>query len=294
MGETSGGSEKAFFTNLDKPKDEEVFHVQFNPKEFKLDEKATWKDSEEHQQGKPLLTYEKGQPSKVTLELIFDTTDTLENCYEVYVSKLRAFMATSIETKDEEKNEVSRPPHLTFTWGKFKFDCVAESIASTFLMFKPDGTPLRIKVTLGLKEIQRADLGGFSNDKVVLTAMGSMFSGPADTATTTVVKDGDTANSIAADNGGDARDICAANGWQDPMNPPVGDTAVIPGDPDLATVLAQQQLSEQDGNWAEEPPFDPFAEIVQAVTDAVDDAASAFDDPGELGVLVNSQSEPPA
>ncbi len=289
MAETSGGSEKAFFTNADKTS--EVFHVQFNPKEFKLDEKAAWKDSGEHENARPLLTYEKGEPTKVGMDLIFDTTDTGENCYDTYVKKLRAFLSTSVDVKDPENDVAKRPPYLTFTWGAFNFDCVVESVATTFLMFKADGTPLRAKVSLGLKERQRGDLGGFGNASVTLSAMGSMFSGPPDSASTTTVKEGDTATSIAAETGGDPRDISAANGWKDPMNPPVGETAVIPGDPKLAQVLAQQKLSQQEGNWAEDEPFDPFAEIVEALTQGGEDLASAFDDPGELGVSVTSQSE---
>ena len=58
MAATVGGSEKAFFTNVDLGG--EIFHVQFNPKELKLDEKAIWADSGEHQADRPLLTYEKG------------------------------------------------------------------------------------------------------------------------------------------------------------------------------------------------------------------------------------------
>ena len=42
---------KAFFTNTDTS---EVFYVQFNPKEFKLDEKANWKASDERQEHAPL------------------------------------------------------------------------------------------------------------------------------------------------------------------------------------------------------------------------------------------------
>jgi len=292
MAETSGGSEKAFFTNADLSS--EVFYVQFNPKEFKLDEKAAWKDSGEHENARPLLTYEKGEPTKCGMELIFDTTDSGENCYEVHVKKLRAYLQTSVDVEDPEGDQAKRPPYLTFTWGAFNFDCVVESIATTFLMFKADGTPLRAKVTLGLKERQRGDLGGSGNTSVTLSALGTMFSGPPEAAVTRTIREGDTATSIAAEYNADARDVSAANGWSNPMEPPVGETAVIPGDPQLAQVLAQQQLAQQPGNWEEDAPFDPFAEIVEALQQGAEDLASAFDDPGELGVSVTSQSEPPA
>ena len=61
---TGASYNKAFFTNVDTGG---VFYVQVNPKEFKLDEKANWKASDEHEEDKPLLTYEKGEPSVVTM-----------------------------------------------------------------------------------------------------------------------------------------------------------------------------------------------------------------------------------
>ena len=42
---TGASYNKAFFTNVDTGG---VFYAQFNPKEFKLDEKAIWKASDEH------------------------------------------------------------------------------------------------------------------------------------------------------------------------------------------------------------------------------------------------------
>ena len=81
--------DKAFFTNTDT---NEVFYVQFNPKEFKLDEKATWKASDEQEATKPLLTYEKGEPTTVSMDLAFDSTDTGANVYDDYVIPLRDFL----------------------------------------------------------------------------------------------------------------------------------------------------------------------------------------------------------
>lgn len=262
----SGGSEKAYFTNADETN--EVYHVQFNPKEFKLDDKAIWNPSDEHENTRPLLTYEKGAPTKCAMELIFDTTDSGKNCYDVHVKGLRAFMETIGPLADEEGQDISRPAYLTFTWGSFNFDCVLESLATTFLMFKADGTPLRARVSLGLIERQRFDLGSSRQEGILLSAPGSMFSGSADLATVTTVKEGDTASSIAAETGGDAREIAAVNGWDDPMDPPVGEDVVVPGDPALAAVLARQRLSDQPGNWAEDHWFDPFAEAVEAVVQA--------------------------
>lgn len=239
-----GGSEKAFITNVDAGS---VFYVQFNPKELKLDEKAIWTDAGEQQADTPLLTYEKGQASTLNMDLVFDSTDDGSNCYDSHVKKLRAFLSTSVELTDDHGKKISRPPYLCFTWGTFNFDCVVESIGVQFLMFKPDGSPLRALVTLGLKQLEIRDMGGSAGSSVMLSAMGTMLSGGGDVSTT-VVQQGETLSSIAARTGTDMRDLAAANGVDDPMNPEVGSTMVCPGNSDLAGVLEAQNMSTAPSN----------------------------------------------
>lgn len=241
----AAGSEKAFFTNIDEGG---VFYVQFNPQELKLDEKAIWKPSGEHQADKPLLTYEKGQPSTLTMELVVDSTDDGSNCYNSHVKKLRAFLSSTVEKTDAQGNEVKRPPFLRFTWGGFTFDCVLETLGVQFMMFKPDGTPIRAKVTVGLKERKRGNMGGSANGKVTLSAMGSMFSS-ADNVQTTTVQDGDTMSSVSQRSNADMRDMANANNVDDPMNPPVGQQMVVPNDSDQAAVLGAQNKQQAPSNW---------------------------------------------
>lgn len=241
----AAGSEKAFFTNVDEGG---VFYVQFNPQELKLDEKAIWKPSGEHQADKPLLTYEKGQPSTLSMELVVDSTDDGSNCYDSHVKKLRAFLSSTVEKTDAQGNEVKRPPFLRFTWGGFNFECVLETLGVQFMMFKPDGTPIRAKVTVGLKERKRGSMGGSTNGKVTLSAMGSMFSS-ADKVQTTTVQEGDTLSNVSQRSNSDMRDVATANNVDDPMNPPVGEQMVVPNDSDQAAVIGAQNKSQAPSNW---------------------------------------------
>ena len=185
---TGASYNKAFFTNVDTGG---VFYVQFNPKEFKLDEKANWKASDEHEEDKPLLTYEKGEPSVVTMDLIFDSTDTGSNVNTSYVVPLRDFLTADVKLTDNQGDKMSRPPYCKFTWGSFTFECVVEKVSVTFMMFKPDGTPIRAKVQVGLKERNR-NIDGGGGGSVTLTALGSMFSGASASARTYEVHEGDT------------------------------------------------------------------------------------------------------
>lgn len=244
---TGASYDKAFFTNVDTGG---VFYVQFNPKEFKLDEKAIWKASDEHEEDRPLLTYEKGDPSVVTMDLIFDSTDTGSNVNTSYVVPLRDFLTAGVSVTDDQGDRSSRPPYCKFTWGSFNFECVVERVSVTFMMFKPDGTPLRAKVQVGLKERNRdRDLDAGGGSSVTLTAVGSMFSGASTSARTYEVHEGDTLTSIAQATGASYADIGAANGIDDPMELSAGQQLVIPADSRLARILAMQARGRQRGDW---------------------------------------------
>lgn len=279
MAAASGGSSKAFFTNVDAGG---TFHVQFNPKEFKLDEKASWKASDEHEHDKPLLTYEKGEPTTVSMDLIFDSSDTGSNVYDTYVKQLRSFLTSYIVITDPEGDVSKRPPYVTFTWGSFNFDCIVEKVGATFLMFKPDGTPIRAKVSIGLKERARPSFQTGTNQQLTLSAMGTMFTGGAGNSSTYTVQEGDTVTGIAAQTGSSANDIAVANNISDPMNPTPGQELVIPANSELAAVLAAQSLGDQAGNWAGNPAIqDALGSLGGG---ALDGAPSSFEDLNDLGV----------
>jgi len=277
MAAGSGGSEKAFFTNVDAS---ETFYVQFNPKQLTLGDSAKWDVSEELQNDRPKLTFTRGDPSTLGMELVFDTTDTMEDCHEKYVKKLRAFLSNTVSGQ-EDGHDVKRPPHLTFTWNAFKFECVLTSLTTSYVMFRSDGTPLRARVGIKLQERERPEAGGSSaNDRVTLSAMGSMFAGSASSASTYTVREGDTLSSVAAATGASMRDIATANAIADPTDLKTGSTLVIPGDPGLADVLGAQALSQPAGAWAEdEAPVGDLAGAMGAGSGSPAALGGAFDGP---------------
>lgn len=269
MATPSGGSEKAFFTNVDAS---ETFYVQFNPKQLTLSDSAKWETSKEIQNDRPKLTFTQGDPSTLGLELIFDTTDTMEDCHDKYVKKLRSFLANT-HSDESDGLDAKRPPHLLFTWNDFVFECVLTSITTTYLMFRSDGTPLRAKVDLKLQEREREEKVSSANDRITLSAMGSMFAGSGNQASTYTVRDGDTLSSVAAESGASMRDIAIANAIDDPMNLIPGQKLVIPGDPGLAEVLGAKALADANDRWADDSsPIGDFAGALGAAPSALGDA----------------------
>lgn len=236
---------KATIQNVDEGG---TFTVQFNPKEFKLDEKANWKASDEHQKDKPLLTYEKGEPSVLTVDLVFDTTDG-GNVYTQFVKPLRALLTADVSKSDGQGNQIKRPPYLIFSWGGFTMNCVCEKLSTTFLMFDTGGQPIRAKVQVALKERDKPNHGSTasSGSGVVLSA-GMLAAGGAGSAAY-VAQPGDTLSRIASKTRAKPEDIALANNIPDPTHIPAGTRMVIPANSTVAQVLAQQSRRRQEGNW---------------------------------------------
>ena len=182
----SSGSEKAMFVNDDIGG---TFHVQFNPKEMSLDESASWKESEEFTIEKPLVEFERGKASSLSMELIFDTTDTGEDVRDKWTKKLAGFVSVNqantggMSASEQNKHPNGRPPRCTFKWGNFTFPAVVESVKTSFIMFGSDGNPLRAKVSIKLKERNEdLQLTG-SGPGVTLAAPASAFGGQANSRT---------------------------------------------------------------------------------------------------------------
>jgi LysM repeat protein len=286
---SGANSGKASFTNTDT---NQVFTVQFNPKEFKLDDKANWKASDEHGKPTPMLTYEKGEPTTVTMDLIFDSSDVGDNVNDKFVIPLRDFLTADVPVVDKQTKQVKgqRPPYCLFTWGNFQFRGVVEKVSCTFLMFKSDGTPIRAKVQVGLKENGRgATSGGAGGGGVVLTA--GVLSGSGTAAKTYLSIPGDSTTSIAARFGASPQDIAMANNISDPMEIPPGTPLVIPANSKLAEILARQSMKHTPAYWKNDrklEPYDVFA--VPAGNTAY--VPSAFEDEGPVAQEYGVPAQP--
>ncbi len=50
------------------------------------------------------------------------------------------------------------PPVLVFTWASLSFTCVLARVSQRFIMFLPDGTPVRARLQVALHEFNNAEL----------------------------------------------------------------------------------------------------------------------------------------
>ena len=111
--------------------------VHFNPVSLQLQLSNTL---EEKGSGDDKKQYVTKSSAKLTLDLIFDTTDDGSDV-RVHTEKIAAFMVP-----DEQKV----PAIVLFEWGTFTFQGMVESYKETIDFFAPAGVPLRATVNLTL------------------------------------------------------------------------------------------------------------------------------------------------
>jgi hypothetical protein len=116
--------------------------VQFNPATLRLRMNNSVGDG--RSRGLQRRQY-MGQSSTVlSLELIFDTSDDGNS-----VREKTAIVEKFVLPRGKGREA---PPKLRFHWGVFVFDGVVEDVSIDLEYFAPNGTPLRAKVSLSIKE----------------------------------------------------------------------------------------------------------------------------------------------
>lgn len=203
----SGGN-KATLTSLD---DGTTFEVQYNPKEFTVSKGLTWSESKEQGDSANSVQFQKGAPMTASFDLYFDGTGTSppSNVAEQWVSPLLALTKAEIQPSQGEAAELEkkRPRAFQFTWGSFEMQCVIEQVNVTYLMFAQDGTAIRARASIRLKEWKQPDWGG--------TAGG--FAWDTDKLQLVQVRGGQTVTQVASSNNVDWRTLASDNGITDPL-----------------------------------------------------------------------------
>jgi hypothetical protein len=132
------------------PAGEEI-QVQFNPTSLKL----TMRNQNEGGQsrGKQAREHLGTSSTVLSMELIFDTADettgTASNPQPVSVRTKTALLEQFLLPK---KEGAGSPPLIKFTWGETMIVGIVDSLDIDFDLFAPDGTPLRAKMPLSIKE----------------------------------------------------------------------------------------------------------------------------------------------
>jgi hypothetical protein len=187
----------------------------FNPSQYAISKSNQWHATPVVGASLPSIQFGGGLARELTLELLFDATDTASSDVRSVTDQL--FLMMEVTEQASGAGHAGRPPTVTFTWGPtVTFKAVARRLDVHYTLFRPDGAPIRAICALTLVQVEKADSRSGSG------------AAPAQNPTTRanaklgvhVLLEGDSLPSIAYAAYGDPtrwRDIAQANAIDDPF-----------------------------------------------------------------------------
>jgi LysM repeat protein len=234
--QTAGSLQKVqkVFSSLQKIQIEVVhtqqtFYALFNPEEYTLN-----KDNNFAVQGipglsAPLVQFVNGNLRTLEMELFFDTYDTPD----LPKKDVRGFTNQIVGLMDID-SELHAPPVLRVSWSSLQMLCVLARVSQKFIMFMPDGMPVRARLTCTFNEIIDPE-----QEAKALNLQ------TADFSKVYVVTQGETLSGIAGklyENPQMWRPLALANGIADPRAITVGQSLRVPSlpfiDPESGEVVS--------------------------------------------------------
>ena len=192
--------------------DDPIIPLHFNPTEYQLQKNNSFAEIAIPGLETPPIQYIRGASEKLTAELMVDTSDTLEDVRKRYTDKLRNLMNIH--------GEIHAPPVVRLTWDGEIFRGVVDSLNITYVLFTPEGVPIRAKLNLSLMEYRTVEEQVKERPR---------FS--PDVEKTHVVRRGDTLASIAALAYNDVtqwREVARNNNIEDPRSLEPGQVLTLP------------------------------------------------------------------
>jgi hypothetical protein len=158
------------------------FEVMLNPETYKHEYSISYSDEKALGTSGSELKFNAANEEKISFELVFDGTGVVKPATKSSktpdVKESIRKLNTIIYKYDGHKHE---PNHVRLLWGSMIFFGRLTSINISYTLFKPDGTPLRAKVSLSFS-------GFMSKEEEALKADRSS----PDLTHTIVIRDGDT------------------------------------------------------------------------------------------------------
>jgi hypothetical protein len=189
-----------------------VIPLRFNPTEYQIQKGNAFQEIPIPGLESPPVQYIRGNAEKLSVEVLADTSDSLEDVREKYVTPVRRLL--------DIDPDLHAPPIVAFTWDREVFRGVLESVQVAYTLFSPEGVPLRAKMSLAFKEYRSVEVQVKERPK-----------GSPDFDKAYQVRAGDTLERIAGAAYRDPtrwRAIALRNGIDDPRRLPPGLLLTIP------------------------------------------------------------------
>jgi len=194
----------------------------FNPAELTIGKANTWQGPETKGRDAPQLRFQAGQSATLAFSLTLDTTDTGEKVTDHTDMLLDLMKVDKKAAGSDPKSNKARPPWVELHWGKMhSFKAVIERLQIKFTYFASNGTPLRAKADLTLKQYSDDDEPKLQNPTSHTPSLHAVHR----------LSHGETLDRIAATHYADPtrwRLIAEANGIVDPFALTPGELLIIP------------------------------------------------------------------
>jgi hypothetical protein len=225
--------EKATITNTASG---ERLPVLFNPEEYSLKRDINYAQAAVPGLSAPIIQFVNGNLQTLEMDLLLDSLEQHRQGGRVVAAagsdiREQTRRVTDLMNVDPATHA---PPVLLFTWSSLTFTCVMARATQQFLMFLPDGTPVRARLQVTFNEFRNADLEAKEVKRET-----------ANFSKLHVVREGETLSSIAAKAYGDPlqwRPIAIRNAIDAPAAIATGAQLVVPSlpfsDPDTGEVFA--------------------------------------------------------
>ncbi len=218
----SGGRlEKARLRVVDGDPETRVLDFMYNPAELTTTKAANWNRPQQQgarSAGRPQFTG--AGPQTVQMEIWFDAWDAADANVTDCVKTLFEWTKP---TPQSVQRRLPRPPVLGFEWGSNQvlagLQVFLKSVNAKYVLFKPDGTPVRASATISLEEVPEEPAGQ------------NPTSGSRESRRSHLMNAGDSLHSVAFHEYGDAslwRGIAAFNEIDDPLRVADGSRILVP------------------------------------------------------------------
>jgi nucleoid-associated protein YgaU len=201
---------------------EQVIPVLFNPEEYTLKRGVNYARIPVVGLSGPITQFVNGEAATLDMELFLDTLEAHEHAGQrlnAAGADVRQLVQRVVGLMDIDPT-THAPPVLLFVWGSLSFNCVLTSATQTYVMFRPDGVPVRARLQVSFSEFRSVDLEAKQVKRET-----------SDYTKTYVVGQGEDLSAIAAREYGTPalwRAIALYNQLDDPRALSVGQTLSIP------------------------------------------------------------------
>jgi len=130
-------------------------NCQFNPTDYDISNSAKYADKTIPGGRSTISQFISGESPTLSVTLLFDTyippsiDNPKEDGSDVSLLTRKVVELTQI------KGNLHRPPIVTFSWGSLSFEGIVTEVKQKFTMFLPSGVPVRAKLDLIFRAIQK-------------------------------------------------------------------------------------------------------------------------------------------